>query len=604
MTLVGVFEWIGFAAFVAAAVVAATRATGRRMGSAGRYALVGALLTYALDAFSNALEHSGITQALDPVEDVVEILFILLILFFLYSFRTERMLDEIRARAERFRVTLASIGDGILVTDDKGRITQLNPAMEEMLGTRLEALRGRDARSSLRFLDGERGELLDFDPIGRVIATRAPVAQPAGTWLQRADGTAVLVAENAAPILDDQQQVIGAVAVLRDITEQEALAEQLRQSQKMDAIGQLAGGVAHDFNNMLGGIMGAAEVLEEELGPDHGSLSLVTMITDATRRAADLTGKLLAFSRKRGVLSTAIEIHAIIDEALALFERTIDRRIALTREFHPEPLVVVGDPQQIQNAVLNLAINARDAMPDGGDLVVTTARVPLDATWCDTSPFDLEPGQYVRISVRDTGEGISAELQQRIFEPFFTTKGEHRGTGLGLAAVYGTMASHHGACALQSEPGAGTRFELYFPLADESAVRTAPDPEPVEPGSGCVLVVDDEEMIRTTAKMILTAQGYEVLLAGDGQEGVDAFRRHADRISVVVLDVVMPRMSGRDAFRAMREIDPDVRVILASGFVRDRIDDEGLAGFIGKPFSRHELLSTVQDARRHRPDRD
>ena len=595
MVLIAVLDWVSVLVFSVATALSASTRVRRRIGSGASLALASSMLVYALASLSNALEHSSVTGFFDPVEDIVEVLFIMLFLFFVYTYRADKMMAQLRERAERLRVTLESIGDGIVVTDKRGHITQLNHVMETMSGHDRSEVLGLPAHEILVFHDRRSGERLDLDPVGQVITHGQTITMPEAMVLRRRNGGDLLVADSAAPILADGGEVLGVVMVLRDITEQESLAEQLRQTQKMEAIGQLAGGVAHDFNNMLGGILGAAEMLAMDLAPEHENRSLVDMIIETTDRAADLTRKLLAFGRKRSVISTPVDIHAIVDDALALLERTVDKRIVLVKDYQTDEAMVVGDLVQLQNAVLNLAINARDAMPDGGTLTVTTKTVDLDDTWCANSPFDLEPGAYVVVSVQDTGSGMSHDIQQRIFEPFFTTKGEGQGTGLGLAAVYGTVVSHHGACSVYSEVGHGTVFHLYFPVAPVTARRVEVVAEALPQGSGCILVIDDEAMIRATADMILSQHGYEVLLAEDGEEGLDLYRQHGDRIKVVLLDMVMPKMSGNEVYRELRQIDAAAQVILSSGFSQGQRLDDGVAGFISKPYRRQELLRTIAE---------
>ena len=378
--------------------------------------------------------------------------------------------------------------------------------------------------------------------------------------------------------------------------------ERLRQSEKMDSIGKLAGGIAHDFNNMLAAILGAAELIEIKLpSEDTGSHEMINLIKGAARRSAELTRNLLTFSRQQKTGSTLMDIHNIINDALAMLKLTLDKQIKLATKLEAETTSLIGDPSQIQNAILNLGINARDAMHEEGTLTISTKNIIFDQVYCSTSSFDLSPGKYIEIEVSDTGSGISKEIQKRIFEPFFTTKGHGNGTGLGLAAVYGSICMHGGAISVYSEPGTGTVFHIYLPMeSDEKTTLGSIDDNDLIPhGSGCILVIDDEEIIRTTAKMLLTNLGYKVILAVDGIDGVAQFKKHSDKINAVVLDMIMPKMNGSDTFREIRKIAPGAKVILASGFMRDHsvsdLKKEGVMGFIAKPYQRGELARLLAE---------
>ncbi len=411
-----------------------------------------------------------------------------------------------------------------------------------------------------------------------------------------------------ARVQNPEGKGVGFMGISIDLTQQVAAEdalrsqeEQLHQSQKMDAIGQLAGGVAHDFNNMLAGILGSAELLAENLpegDPRHG---LVRTIIKASGRAADLTSKLLAFSRKGKLVSTALDLHRIVQDTLALLERSIDKRIQIRQELKARSPQVVGDPSQLENALLNLCINARDAMPEGGVLTVETEDLRLRESFSDPSGFQVEAGPYVRLSVRDTGHGIPPEIRDRIFEPFFTTKAEGKGTGLGLAAVYGIVKGHRGALQVESAPGQGSAFSILLPVDDIRCSQPAMEEVRVQHrGEGTILVIDDEDMIRSTTARILASMGYEVLLAADGSEGLRLFEARRPEIQLVLMDLVMPGLTGRETFRRLRALDPELRVVAASGFADDQsVADmvaEGLVGFLHKPYGMRELADAIHAA--------
>jgi PAS domain S-box-containing protein len=409
-------------------------------------------------------------------------------------------------------------------------------------------------------------------------------------WLcQRADGSCF-----EAEIRVTRSQHAGRalrIAVVRDLTEIRALEAKLHQAQKLDALGQLAGGVAHDFNNMLAAIHASAEVLAERCA-DDGLRRTSSLITAAAERASQLTRQLLTFARQGKILSTPTDFHQILRDAGALLERTLDRRIHLDLQLGAERALVVGDPSQLESAIINLAVNARDAMPDGGDLVFTTEQVVLDAAGCRIGPTQLAPGDYLHLEVQDTGPGIAPEHLLRIFDPFFTTKAPGQGTGLGLASVFGTMASHHGAVTAENRAGGGAAFHLYLPLAAGARAIQAAAPAPV-PGSGTVLVIDDEELVRATTALQLQSLGYQALLEADPAAGIETFRANHAALSAVLLDLVMPKASGLEVAAVLRELDPAVPVVIASGFPRSAKIDEllagGLAGYLQKPYSRRDL---------------
>ncbi len=387
------------------------------------------------------------------------------------------------------------------------------------------------------------------------------------------------------------------ITVVRDLTEIHAMEEKLHQAQKLDALGQLAGGVAHDFNNMLAVILASAEMLMDNVVEDHQRLLSKTIIS-ASERAGQLTKKLLAFARKGKILSTATDVHQIVLETVALLERTIDPRISIVTRLEAAPSTVIGDPSQIQNALLNLGVNARDAMPGGGRIMIASDTFVVDEAGRQVGAFHLEPGDYLHLSVADTGCGIPEVHLQRIFDPFFTTKDVGKGTGLGLAAVFGAMASHKGAVTVESRINEGSTFHLYLPLGGADVRRTPVVTAPPR-GNGMLLVVDDEDLVRTSIAMMLESLGHTVLSEGDAHHAVDAFRECHGRLAGVLVDLVMPGISGRDVALEMHGINPSVPIILMSGFPRNakigELMDAGLKGFLQKPFNRGELAELLKN---------
>ena len=393
----------------------------------------------------------------------------------------------------------------------------------------------------------------------------------------------------------------GLLVTFVDVTARKKAEEALRHREKMDAIGQLAGGIAHDFNNQLSGIMGYAELLASDC-PDPGRAQYAQRIVKAARRAGDLTRQLLAFSRKGNILAVPVDVHAIVGEVALLLERSVDRRIRVRQGLHASSAMVKGDPSQLEGAILNLALNAKDAMPEGGELAFSTEVVSLR----EPSPeMDVGAGTFLELRVADTGCGMSPEVRQHIFEPFFTTKQAGQGTGLGLASVFGTVRSHQGAITVESEVGRGTTFRILLPLhavapprPESTSVRAGEHALPR--GDASILVVDDEELVCDLLREQLGGLGYRVLACVDVEAAVICYRRLWRSIDLVVLDMLMPKKSGLELFLEMKAINPEVRAIIASGFSlqgeAQEALDQGVMGFIPKPFAQAHLARVVGEA--------
>lgn len=510
----------------------------------------------------------------------------------------QQQIQELSSKEENLHVTLRSIGDAVIATDINGNITRMNPVAEELTQWPEKEAYGKPLIEVFNIIHAHT-RMPAENPVEKVLATGQIVGLANHTALIARDGAELQIADSGAPIHAPDGKTIGVVLVFRDVTEEYALQEQLRQSQKMDAIGQLAGGVAHDFNNMLTGIISATDLLKMTLPADTGSEKYINIIMKSSERAADLTSKLLSFARRQPIASSVIDIHKTITEASELLQSTLDPRIKLTLNLKSDSFHAIGDPAQLQSCILNMGINASHAMPEGGSLKISTRETELDAAYCQISPFDLLPGKYLEIDVTDSGEGIKADVLPHIFEPFFTTKEPGKGTGLGLAAVFGTIQHHNGSISVKSKPGCGTRFQILLPLTEAAAVvpKTA---QQIKKGTGRILVVDDETVMRITTKSLLQEFGYKVHTAQNGLEGLNLFRRDPDAYDLVILDMIMPQMNGTDCFTAMREIRPDLPVLLASGFAHEddlqEIKRNGLAGFIRKPFRGIELNTSVHNA--------
>jgi len=389
------------------------------------------------------------------------------------------------------------------------------------------------------------------------------------------------------------------VCLSDDRTEIQALEERLRQSEKLCAIGQLAGGIAHDFNNQLTAVLGSADLLRMRAEDDR-QRQFAELILQAARRGRDLTNQLLAFARRGRYLTVSVDLHAIIEEVLSLVERSFPRSIVIKRHLRANGATTVGDPTQLQNAFLNLALNARDAMPEGGELTFETDVVTLSGERECSRYEGVSPGSFVRVRVTDTGTGMDEETLKHLYEPFFTTKPTGEGTGLGLAAVYGTVKSHRGGITVNSEAGRGTAFDLLFPLVKRE--DAGPDDgrlERFDRKHAQVLVIDDDEIVCRMTAILLRELGCTPVICNGGTRGVEYYREHGPDIDLVIMDMIMPGMGGRETFLALKAIDPNVKVLLASGHSIDgeaqAILDLGAAAFLQKPFELHELSARLSE---------
>ncbi len=389
------------------------------------------------------------------------------------------------------------------------------------------------------------------------------------------------------------------LAVVRDIDDRKRMEEQLRQSEKLQAVGTLAGGVAHDFNNQLTGIIGWTELIQDRIGNDPDLDKATANILTAAQRASDLTAQLLAFARKGKFESRPVDLHDLINEVTQLLTHTIDKRISIETRLEAGEPYTIGDPSQLQNALLNLGVNARDAMPEGGRLVFSTRNIDLTGENDCCRRWELEPGAFVEISVTDTGDGMDEETLKSIFEPFFTTKKATKGTGLGLAAVYGTVNSHNGCIEVTSTPDAGSTFRIRLPLGRKPAASLPVEELPRERAAGRILVIDDEEILIQTVSAILRKDGYDTATCTDSSAGLEMYRKSPGSFDLVLLDMIMPGMGGPEVFHALKEINPAVCVLIMSGATANHevqdLADAGARGFLAKPFRPRDLSRRVAE---------
>ena len=410
------------------------------------------------------------------------------------------------------------------------------------------------------------------------------------------DGRTIVTQLAIALVRDADGKPDFAIGMAEDVTERKLLEEQLRQSQKLEAIGRLAGGVAHDFNNMLTAIGGYTAFALEHAEDGSPLQSDLDEIRKATDRAALLTRQLLAFSRKQVLTPELLNLNGIVVEMQTMLRPLIGEDIVLTTQLDPALGPIEADPGQLHQVVMNLVVNARDAMPNGGNLTIETANADVD----EIGDGSIEPGRYITLTVRDAGEGIDEETLGQIFEPFFTTKEAAKGTGLGLATVYGIVKQSGGYVEVESEVGVGSAFRIYLRRVDDA--RHRPEPAAIAPqpehsatqAAKRVLVVEDEEVVRGLVRQMLVGQGYEVLVAQDGEEALDRAARHT--IDVLLTDLSMPNVGGREVAERLREAQPDLKVIYMSGYAED-LPTGALppsTSFLGKPFTFAELTETVR----------
>jgi PAS domain S-box-containing protein len=519
----------------------------------------------------------------------------------LYAER-KRMEEALRKSEERFRDLYDHAPSGYHEYDTEGRITNVNRTDLDMLGYTADEM----IRHPIWEFNIE-GEAVRAQVLAKLAGTLPPGRNLERIY-RRKDGTTIPVLVEDRLILDEKGQIKGIRCTTQDITarkraeeEKESLREQLRQSQKMEAIGKLAGGVAHDFNNLLTVIHGYSELMLNSLDQGSQFRQDVQEIMHASERASSLTRQLLAFSRKQVLQPKILDLNVHVSNMDKMLRRMIGEDIELVTLLTKDLGRVKADPGQIEQAILNLAVNAKDAMPNGGKLTIETANVKWDEDYA-RSRIGVTPGDYVMLSMSDTGVGMSPETREQIFEPFFTTKEKGKGTGLGLSTVYGIVQQSGGNIWVYSEPGLGTTFKIYLPRIEEGteSLRLAAVPTKPVQGSETVLLVEDEEMVRKLAYTVLQRNGYKVLEASNGDEALDVVQgRNGNPIHLVVTDVVMPGMSGRQLADRLVSLQPELKVLYMSGYTDDAIVHHGVLdpgiAYIPKPFTPETLASKVRE---------
>jgi len=502
--------------------------------------------------------------------------------------RYRRCYDKSKRSEQLYRSLIHSSADAIVFYDLQERVQYVNSAFTHLFGWVLEEIEGR----RIPFVpEAEKGRRFGF--IEEVLGGK--ICQNFETQRLTRDGRLLDVSISASRYTDYQDKPAGILVILRDLSERVRMAKKLIQTQKLEAIGTLAGGIAHDFNNLLMGIQGNASLLLFNMDPDDPRREKLKNIEKYVGSGADLTRQLLGFARRGKYEVKQLDVRRLMTDSTRMFGRT-RKDISIFLNCADELWGVMADRGQLEQVLLNLYVNAGQAMPEGGKLFIEAMNVRLISRQADQ--WEIEPGPYVKICVRDTGVGMDEALQQKIFDPFFTTRGMGRGSGLGLASAYGIVKNHGGTLTVESRKGEGAAFTIYLPATDQPVGLVRAGQAEIIRGTETLLLVDDEEMILDIGRQMLRAMGYRVITARSGKEALEIFRKKGNGVQAVILDMVMPEMSGAETFDHLRGIDLDVKVLLSSGYSllgqAQEILDRGCRGFIQKPFKIEELSRKIR----------
>ena len=565
----------------------------------GSALLVTLLLTLALVSFLAPMGHHLDDYEQLAVHPAIRALVGLVLLFDTYTiylqYQVARIRRQVLEQERLFRLITENAGDMIAVVDINGRRLYNSPSYEKVLGYSLEELHNSPSLEQIhpadRPLVQDATREAHTTGFGRRIEYR--MRHKNGEWLY--------LESTASAIRNEAGEVERLVIVNRDITSRRRLEEQFRQSQKMEAVGRLSGGIAHDFNNLLGVIIGYGETLVDKFANADPAHESVEEILKAGRRAASLTRQLLAFSRQQVLEPKAVNLNEIVSDTEKMLRRLMGEDIDFVTYLSDSLGTVKADPGQIEQVLMNLVVNARDAMPEGGKLTIETTNIRVDEIFVQRYSFSFKPGWYVLLSVSDTGIGMDPETQAHIFEPFFTTKGKDVGTGLGLATVYGVVKQSGGYIEVLSELGHGTTFKIYLPRIDETPQPVAENPQRAHNlhGQETILVVEDEASLRRLTCNVLSSFGYNVLSAGSGKEAMDLALVNPD-VQLLLTDIVMPGVNGRALAQKLSEQYQNLRVIYMSGYTGQGVGNHGTdrtnGWFLAKPFSQEILAHKVRAA--------
>lgn len=515
----------------------------------------------------------------------------------LYKHEMERRLKE----SQRWlATTLKSIGDAVITTDTQGIITFMNSVAEALTGWAQEEIVGKDSKEIFNVINDQKYSPSE-SPVSQVLRLGVTVKMTNNSVLVSKDGKEIPIEESAAPIMDDTGKISGVVLVFRDVTARQILEGQLRQSQKLEAIGTLAGGIAHDFNNMMTAIQVGSDMAMMDLDKSNPAYENLKDIQDIASHASDLTRQLLLFSSRHPMNPVSVNLNTMIEDLFKMLHRLICEDIEIKMIMAPDLWMIQVDKGSIEQVIMNLAVNARDAMLNGGQLTIRTENVVLEEADCEKRT-DMKPGKFVLISFEDTGSGMDEETIQHIFEPFYSTKSPGMGTGLGLSVVYGIVKQHKGWINVDSEPNQGSTFKVYLPALPEE-LKKKPKKKVRKKklkGSGeRILVVDDEEKVRKYVETALTRSGYETVVVENSEQALDVFEKEGGDFSLVFSDVVLPGKSGVELAEEIVSQKPDVRVLLSSGYPNFKsrwsiIQEKGFR-FIQKPYNLTSLLQTIRE---------
>ena len=509
-----------------------------------------------------------------------------------YSTQLEHLVEERTRELNKSELFLSSLfdyaNDGIMIMDGDGKILKVNQKVCDIHGFNADALIG----TNIKLLETQENLQAYMDRMERILNGEALLFE---TRHYRRDGTKISLEISSKAI--EVEGITYVQSFHRDITEKKRLQEQLFQSQKMESIGILAGGIAHDFNNILSAILGHAELLHEFSNLDDAGKEKVRIIENGARKAGQMISKLLSFARKGSLETVPLNLNDILKDTVDLMERIMTKKnVEIKMEIDNTIPPIEGDANQLEQVVMNIMVNAGDVMPKGGVITIATSAVDLERDAGSVHPL-LAPGKYVVLKISDTGPGIPEEIRDKIFDPFFTTKGPGKGTGLGLAMVYGIVKEHHGVINVRTETGRGAAFDIYLPASGKLMMRRLERPLVSSmAGREKVLVVDDEEDIISFIKDVLESQGYKVLATTNPVYALDIFKEIKDTIDLVITDIIMPLVNGGELIRHFKLIKPSVRILAISGYEAGIIDkkDKDINAFIRKPFQGIYLLSIVR----------